>query len=480
MDAPLRIGRFVVLRELGAGAMGVVYAAYDAQLDRQIAIKVLSHGYAGAVERGTSRLEREAQALARLSHPNVVQVYEAGRVEGGIYIAMELVPGRTLRDWLGERPRGLREIMGVFLQVGAGLQAAHEKGLVHRDIKPDNILVGDDGRARLLDFSLAAPIARDGEPVAGDLRVSSVLLTQDGGFVGTPAYMAPEQFLHHPPDARSDQFSFCATLWEALHGERPYPGATIEQVRASFLRGGPAPPPHDRVPLALRRALTRGLAIDPDARYPDIAALLAVLARDPYRHHRRIALLFGVLALIGAAIALFPAPAIDCHNAAAGLADVYGPARRAELQQHFSRSPLAYARATGAALIPELDAYAVAWARTAEQACVATHIRHEASSELLDRRGACLRDRLRDLDALLSVLTSPDAAERAPPRRARTRASRALHAIAPPRARRRRADRRPLPRSPRRGQGPARRRRRRPRARPRPRGPVRRTSSIQS
>ncbi|WP_434421646.1 serine/threonine-protein kinase [Nannocystis pusilla] len=207
MLAPSRIGRFVVLRELGAGAMGVVYAAYDAKLDRRLAIKVLSDKYPGEHELGTSRLEREAQALARLSHPNVVQIYEVGPIEGGIYIAMELVHGRTLREWLADAPRDWRAVLAVFMQVGAGLQAAHASGVVHRDIKPDNIVVGADGRARVLDFSLAAPIDRQAELDAlGDMRVSSPLLTQDGGFVGTPAYMSPEQFLGTPTDARSDQF----------------------------------------------------------------------------------------------------------------------------------------------------------------------------------------------------------------------------------------------------------------------------------
>ncbi|MDC0673594.1 serine/threonine-protein kinase [Nannocystis radixulma] len=416
MPAPSRIGRFVVLRVLGAGAMGVVYAAYDAKLDRQLAIKVLNHDYRGTLDRGTSRLEREAQALARLSHPNVVQVYEVGPVEGGIYIAMELVLGRTLREWLADAPRDWRAVLAVFVQVGAGLQAAHTSGVVHRDIKPDNIVVGEDGRARVLDFSLAAPIDRQAELDAlGDMRVSSVLITQDGGFVGTPAYMSPEQFLGTPTDPRSDQFSYCVTLWEALYGERPFPGATVEQIRAALLRGRPAGPAHDRVPAAIRRAVERGLQIDPGARHPDFTALLAALGRDPYRNHKLVAGSAALLVVLGGGAALVrPAP-IDCRQAAAGLAEVYGPARRDDVVEAFTRSYLPYARASATTLAGELEHYAARWARTAEQACVATHIRHEASSELLDRRGDCLRDRLREFDALLAVLADPAAAERALP-----------------------------------------------------------------
>ncbi|WP_096328675.1 serine/threonine-protein kinase [Nannocystis exedens] len=416
MLAPSRIGRFVVLRELGAGAMGVVYAAYDAKLDRRLAIKVLSDKYPGEHERGTSRLEREAQALARLSHPNVVQVYEVGPVEGGIYIAMELVHGRTLREWLSDAPRDWRAVLAVFMQVGAGLQAAHASGVVHRDIKPDNIVVGEDGRVRVLDFSLAAPIDRQAELDAlGDMRVSSLLLTQDGGFVGTPAYMSPEQFLGTPTDARSDQFSYCVTLWEALYGERPFPGATVEQIRAALLRGRPAAPAHDRAPAAIRRAVERGLQIDPGARHPDFTALLAALARDPYRTHKWVAGLSALLLAVAAGTALVQPAPIDCRAAAASLGEVYSPVRRDALLASFARSPLPYARASAPALLAELDAYAARWARTAEQACVATHIRHEASSELLDRRGVCLRDRLRELAALLAVLADPAAVERALP-----------------------------------------------------------------
>ncbi|MDC0722299.1 serine/threonine-protein kinase [Nannocystis bainbridge] len=414
MLAPSRIGRFVVLRELGAGAMGVVYAAYDAKLDRRVAIKVLRDNYPGAHELGTSRLEREAQALARLSHPNVVQVYEVGPVEGGIFIAMELVHGRTLREWLRETPRDWRAVLTVFLQVGAGLQAAHASGVIHRDIKPDNILVGEDGRPRILDFSLAAPIDRQAELDAlGNMRASNVLITQDGGFVGTPAYMSPEQFLGTPTDARSDQFSYCTTLWEALYGERPFPGATVEQIRGALLRGRAAAPAHDRVPTAIRRAVERGLQIDPGARHADFAALLAALSRDPHRTHKWVAGLTALVVTIGAGSALVQPAAIDCRAAAAAVGEVYNPGRHDALLLSFARSPLPYARASARALVDELAGYAARWARTAEQACVATHIRHEASSELLDRRGACLRERLGELEALLAVLADPAAAERA-------------------------------------------------------------------
>ncbi|MCA9687455.1 MAG: serine/threonine protein kinase, partial [Myxococcales bacterium] len=242
-EFPERIGRYLVLDRLGAGGMGVVYAAYDPDLDRKLALKLLHEGDRRS-ERTRVRLLREAQALARVSHPNVIQVYDVGTFEDRIYIAMEFVDGLSLREWLSAENRDLRAILATFSQAGHGLAAAHQKGLVHRDFKPDNVLVARDGRVVVLDFGIAHAIgdlenehersgiteARLSETRSGE-RSSSLQgtgplalhaeLTRAGALIGTPAYMAPEQFDSRDTDARSDQFSFCVTLWEALHGERP-------------------------------------------------------------------------------------------------------------------------------------------------------------------------------------------------------------------------------------------------------------------
>ena len=258
-DAPPgRIGRFVVLRRIGRGGMGVVYAAYDEALDRKVAIKLLHEHDAG----GGDRLLREAQALARLSHPNVVGVYEVDRALGSIYIAMEFVVGATLREWLAARQRTLPEIVDVFTQAGRGLAAAHAVGLIHRDFKPDNVMVGDDGRVRVFDFGLARSVgAQRSEERAEESRASQASkrsslraeMTIDGSILGTPAYMAPEQYLGGATDARTDVFAFCVALHEALYRQRPFAGATFQALRESVCRGAVAsPPPDASVPSWLR------------------------------------------------------------------------------------------------------------------------------------------------------------------------------------------------------------------------------------
>ncbi|MCB9570262.1 MAG: serine/threonine protein kinase [Myxococcales bacterium] len=247
-DAPLEVppegrlfGRYTLLRPLGRGGMGTVYAAYDEELDRKIAIKLLrgdpreraSEGEGAGAGEGAHHLLGEAQALARLSHPNVVQIYDVGVIGGQVFLAMEYVQGKTLREWEREAPRSWREVVALFRQAGEGLAAAHDAGLVHRDFKPDNVLVGEDGRVRVLDFGLAARRERgatgEGDELSArtlssisrsDLRSASATgVTRT--LVGTPAYMSPEQHLRLEADGRSDLFAFCVALYEALHGERP-------------------------------------------------------------------------------------------------------------------------------------------------------------------------------------------------------------------------------------------------------------------
>ncbi|MCY1013942.1 protein kinase [Nannocystis pusilla] len=253
---PLRIGRFTVLGQVGRGAMGVVYACYDDLLDRKVAVKLLKHTAAGDPSAAQVRL-REAQALARLDHPDVVKIHDVGTFEDRVYLAMEFVDGQTLGAWLTAAPRTWQEILAVVIAAGEGLAAAHAKGLVHRDIKPDNIMVGGDGRVRLMDFGLAR--AEASAAPAGELAGASgtTVLTHTGAIMGTPAFMAPEQFLGEPVDARSDQFALCATAWEALYGQRPFAGDTLPTLMASVTAGVVTPPPRARAPQWLRRVLER-------------------------------------------------------------------------------------------------------------------------------------------------------------------------------------------------------------------------------
>ena len=284
-----QLGRYKVLRQLGRGGMGVVYTAYDEALDRIIALKMLRPDRCDSVSLG--RFLREAKALARLSHPNVVQVHDVHSIEGRIYLAMEYVQGRTLREAVAQLPRGAgyEPVVELYLQAGRGLLAVHQAGLIHRDLKPDNILVGDDGRVRVMDFGLVR--SAQGEDTSPDEGpIPSALeadLTAFGAILGTPAYMAPEQHLGLPVDLRADIYGFCASLYEALYEQRPVLADSLELLRAGILREAEAPA-GARVPAWLRDLVLRGLRIDPGERWPDMHALLAALASDPRAARRRL------------------------------------------------------------------------------------------------------------------------------------------------------------------------------------------------
>ncbi|NVB39668.1 protein kinase [Pseudenhygromyxa sp. WMMC2535] len=294
----VKVGRFSIVRKLGSGGMGVVYMAYDEQLDRRVAVKLMRS--ADTNTNGRVRMKREAQAMARLSHPNVVTVYEADTHEGQLFVAMEYVEGEDLRVWLAARERSWREVLELFRQAGAGLAAAHEAGLAHRDFKPDNVLVGRDGRARVADFGLAYGLeglastpepAPESEPGAeASPGALEQMLTRTGALMGTPAYMAPEQYSGQRGDALSDQFSFCVALWEGLVGSRPFRAPSLVGLSAVIMSGRLEAPPEavrEQVPEWIFAAMRRGLAVDPSERWPSMAALLEVLSEDPRARWRR-------------------------------------------------------------------------------------------------------------------------------------------------------------------------------------------------
>ncbi len=297
-----RFGRFVLIGQAGAGAMGTVYAAYDPALDRRVALKVLRSSTAG---RQQERIRREALAMARVNHPNVVQIFEVGQHDGRLFIAMEFVDGPTLGAWQAE-PRPWRETARMYGEVARGLAAAHAAGLVHRDFKPDNVLVDGDGRPRIIDFGLARavdapPLADDADDAADDdallararrqdarftdsddmSRSDRLLvdrLTRTGHVMGTPAYMAPELMARQPPTARSDQFAFSVAFYEALCGQAPFPRDSLIGLKLAVTRGAVLPPPADvAVPGALLEVVLRGLAPDPARRFGSMEALIAAL-----------------------------------------------------------------------------------------------------------------------------------------------------------------------------------------------------------
>ncbi|MCY1056352.1 serine/threonine-protein kinase [Nannocystis sp. SCPEA4] len=420
MPPPAKIGRFIVLRELGRGGTGVVYAAFDEQLDRKVAVKLLHSETREDVAR--ARLMREAQAMARVSHANIVGVHEVGTFGRQVYVAMEFVHGMTLHTWLKRQRRSFAEIAAMFVQAGAGLAAAHEAGLVHRDFKPANVMVGSDGRARVLDFGLArAELEAGPAPGLGDMRpaeehASAVAnlrsldasITVTGVMLGTPAYMSPEQFLGGRVDARADQFAFCVALFEAAYRERPFKGDTLAELMSSVLAGHvrdvPAPP---GVPRAVRALLLRGLARDPAHRWPSMRPLLAELARFARPPARRTwAVAAGVAAaLLGGGIGMaYQTGAVDgpCSGADARLATVWNDEVERRLAEVARTSGVAEAEAAWVRAAAEFDAYGAAWVVAYGEAC------RQQSAEQLDLRMTCLAERRDRLAAAIDMFEHPD------------------------------------------------------------------------
>lgn len=437
-DGPRLVGRYMLLEPLGSGGMGTVYTAYDPELDRRVALKLLHPGRDddSAESKGRMRMLREAQAIAKVTHPNVVVVHDAGVVEvdgeSKVFLTMELVAGQTLRRFMGSlhgspawrRGQRAAELVDVLLHAARGLAAAHDAGIMHRDFKPENVLIGRDGVARVVDFGLARRVdtADVVDPSSGARAMPAALttVTETGALLGTPAYMSPEQFLGHGLDARTDQFSFCATFYEALLGVRPFEGTTTPEVTLAVmggkLRDTPKVPP---VSPTLVAALHRGLATEPDDRFVSmhelVAAIEAATARRPLR---RWATGGAMMLAAGAAIAAFPAtPADDdpCDAGIARSAEVWNDSTRNEVATALVLADSTFADRARDSTLRTLDEYAEAWQQGHRDACEATHVRFEQTGELLDRRMACLDQRLAAMKATAHELTQTDvdASERA-------------------------------------------------------------------
>ncbi len=428
---PLKLGRYSVLRRIGAGGMGVVYLGYDGELDRKVALKLLRLRSADTHDHASARLVREARALARVDHPHVIAVHEVGSHEGAVFLAMDLVEGVSLEAWQRERPRPWRALVEIYVQAGRGLAAAHAAGVIHRDFKPANVLIGDDGRgghrARVVDFGLARAageqgdeagattnplrsLAGAGEPVHPDGMLSSAL-TATGALLGTPAYMAPEQLLGGRADARSDQFSFALALHEALCGQRAFAGDSIDALRIAVLAGHRRPLGADRrAPRWLHRILDRALERAPERRHPSMQALLDQLERGLLRR-RRVGLTLAALALgLGAAYvgSRSAAPSL-CARGAEELAQVWGEPARAATRAAFLATDKPFAAHAWAQTEVQLDGYAADWVTMYGEACEATQVRGDQSGEALDLRMRCLDRRRDELAALLAVFAVADA-----------------------------------------------------------------------
>ena len=524
-----RIGRFIVLGMVGKGGMGEVYAAFDPDLDRKVAVKLLRIENSAGVDpsEGRARMLREAQAIAKLSDPNVVTVYDVGTFEGRVFLAMEFVDGNTLGYWLHARPRTWREILTCFRAAGLGLAAAHRAGIVHRDFKPDNVMVGHDGNVRVMDFGLARALApslptaagasgsrgsraglrvveaasraasslsvssssraRDsghvgvpstpsadssttsgiGERTSSDspafggnsphqvsapaddasdvalddatmdlarrfsIELSGTVpsrslplsspLTESGAMMGTPAYMAPEQFRGQDADARSDQFSFCIALYEALYGKRPFSGRNIDEVTRAVLSGTVRPAPAGtKVPASVRRMVLRGLRVNRDERYPAMEDLLAAMARDPAATRRRwlsVGAVAGVVCLLGVGFwraeqqqRLRCVGAEDKFQGIWELPNSKGTLspRKEAIRAAFMATGKRYAADAFTVVMNSFDRYVSSWNDVHRETCEATHVRGDQSPEVLDLRMTCLQDRLAEMSALTSLFVHAD------------------------------------------------------------------------
>ncbi len=445
------LGRYVLLERLGAGGMGEVFAAYDPQLDRKVALKLLRGASPSADAR--ARLTREAQAMARLQHPNVVAVHDVGTFGDRVFIAMEFIDGETLTDWL-RGDRSWKDVVRLFLQAGSGLGAAHRAGLIHRDFKPDNVLIGTDGRPRVLDFGLArqavtpaasavgptaAPpltaavgalpaaerphsleIAGDSwaAPVAkatdtpGSSPVLAAQLTLEGAVMGTPGYMAPEQLAGLPTDARSDQFSFCVALYEALYGRRPFNGPTLQHVADAINNGPlPPPPPNSPVPPYVFGVVKRGLAPNPADRFADMQALLATLRPRRQRSWRTVATMaaLALVSVAGVGYALWSAQRLRvCGGAELRLADVWDTATKEKLRAAFEHSGSPLAADAWKTTMRTLDTWSLEWVNASREACEASRLRKIDSPALYEMKTACLDGRLQRLRALTHLFEDAD------------------------------------------------------------------------
>lgn len=463
------IGRYIVLDMLGRGGMGVVYLAYDPELDRRVAVKVLR---TRASHRVRQRLEREARALARLSHPNVVQVYDAGVHRGLLFMAMEYIEGHALDDWCkSDPPPSWRAILDVYIQVARGITAAHDKGMVHRDVKPANLLLGHDGRVCVADFGLAAAhdpnldsssdgvpdSTMDTEELSGDgsglstarstgsLRTSSGpeadidqswrsstgsslrarledSLTRTGTLMGTPAYMAPEQQASGKCSPATDQYSFCAALYSSLYRVLPF---TVENVRKQLkelLRRKKeldinAPPPDHSVPHWVHAVVMRGLAPKANERYPSMHDVLAALQNDPMVRRRALVRRLGTalvaLLVAGLVVALLlrkdPAAEPPCAGVTRALEGIWDGSKKAEVQTAFLATELSYATSTAARVAAVLDDYAGAWQTMATANCRATRVHQIQAESVMTVRESCLERRRQQLSSLVELYArAPD------------------------------------------------------------------------
>ena len=413
---PRTYGRYEVTATLGRGGMGEVYLAKDPDLDREVALKVLRADRGSAYR---AHLLDEAKTMARLAHPNVVTVFDIGTDGDEVFVAMERVIGGTLREWQQGERRHWREILEVYRQAALGLYAAHREGVIHRDFKPDNVLLSDAGEVKVSDFGLARIDEALQERIAmslgpqPDMELDEETLSR---LSGTPAYMAPETILRRPANDRADQFGFCVALYEALYGERPFAAGNIVALFAAITRGDRQPVPDIGIPSRVQALVDRGLQHEQSARFPSMARLVAELDRclvPPWKRLVAPGLVLAVAGSVAVGASLpedQPAPEAPCQGGPALIEPMWNEARAQEVDTALTKSELAYAAKVSAETRQRLDAYAEGWVRNHTEACEATRVRQEQSEAVLDLRMRCLEQRRRVLGATVDRLRAADPA----------------------------------------------------------------------
>ncbi len=427
-EASPRVGRFAILEKLGEGGMGAVFAAYDAKLDRRIAVKILRG--AGNSSSGHERLRREALSLGKLNHPNIVGIYDVGEWDGATFLAMELVDGESLDAWLRARARTETEILDVFDQAAGGLIAAHNAGIVHRDFKPENVMVDKDGRVRVLDFGIARMEdsaasfdgprgeATDEDLDMGEASVAKTWASQDsltrtGSLVGTPAYMAPEQVRGRPSDARTDQFAFCICLFQAFLGRRPFTGDSFAKLAGSIVTDRPMSTITKKIPTEVREVLRRGLEKDPVDRFPSMEALLSTLRLGKRRKRRRrrvqvVVATLGLLAMIAGGRQVYERRVLaKCASDAAVIRVDWNDARAAQVREAMKTNGRPYAEQVAGKTFPWIDGWVNAWEDTSATACRQRELDGLLVGADAMKSSECLRDGRVQLEVLLTALEDP-------------------------------------------------------------------------
>jgi len=412
------LGRYVVIRPIGSGGMGAVYLAYDPELDRKVALKLFRGDTSPKRRRA---LMMEAQAMAKLTHPNVVAVHDVGEHEQTVYIAMEFVEGVTLGEWRAKESRGWRELLERFIEAGRGLESAHAQGLIHRDFKPDNVMIAETGRAVVLDFGLARATGEvafdsiDEEPLSGAVLTEATV----GRVAGTPAYMAPEQAMAGALTPAADQFAYCVSLWEALYGQRPFEGTTYAEMLGNISAGSTRRPASRRgVPKWLKRCLLRGMRAEADDRWPSMGELLAALERGRGRWRWQVA--GAVVLAVAVPMGLSAEQRLRrereheervaaCTAEGDAILAVWNDEARARLRDGMLATQMGFAERSVETIIPWLDDYAETWRRGRTEVCLHATVEKDWTSDDNARALWCLEDRQLQLEATIDQISTSDA-----------------------------------------------------------------------